>query len=130
MVHDCMDRTIMDRLACFVFVKLARFARRQRRAAGFRRTAIARYYAGHASRAWVKAEPRGPRRPLARPRKPSRTACGSERSLSLAPSASRTSAIRARRRPHAPPARETATELGRASAARGARRAAAPRRQR
>ncbi len=37
MVHDCMDRTIMDRAACFVFVSCTIRPRAQRgRAAGFR----------------------------------------------------------------------------------------------
>jgi hypothetical protein len=134
MVHDCIDRTIMDRLACFAvsgLLRLVRFPPAQRR--GSRVSAyryIARHNAGHASSAWVKAEPRGAVRGLTAPARPNRTACGSEQRRAASPPRAR-SAIRARR-PPAPPARETATELGTRKGECRARRAAAgaPRRQR
>ena len=48
MVPWCMGRTIMDRAACFVFVRLYD-SPAQRRAAGFRRSAMTLYVLrGHA----------------------------------------------------------------------------------
>jgi hypothetical protein len=136
MVHDCIDRTIMDRLACFAVsgscYDLYDSRPRSGAAAGFPRTAIARHNAGHASSAWVKAEPRGAVRGLTAPARPNRTACGSEARSLRRPLAHRCVRDPRARRPPAPPARETATELGTRKGECRARRAAAgaPRRQR
>ena len=80
MVPWCMGRTIMDRAACFVFVRLYD-SPAQRRAAGFRRSA-AMFYAITRSRAWgqastmgVPTEPRSAPRPEAEPNPPVSRPC-------------------------------------------------------
>ena len=81
MVPWCMGRTIMDRAACFVFVRLYD-SPAQRRAAGFRRSAMTLYVLrGHArgvkrrNHGGPNREPRSAPRPEAEPNPPVSRPC-------------------------------------------------------